>query len=142
MRLYRGINFNKEVVEKITGSKSLNDYNVRFAVRIVERLYEKNFSSKEIVRLFNVNENLINKILIKKEREVYKKLKPIGILDKKIEYTQNRILPIEYSLRNKIGRTTYRKLLNSFSSNPTDIKTLLKEIYRLWHKLGSSELMT
>lgn len=134
MRFYRGIIFNKENLEKITGTKSLKDYNIKFAVRLVERLYEKNFSTQEIEKLFGVSKHLINKILRRKYRkpETWPDLKN-RILEKKVE--------LAHSLENRIGKAIFCKLLNNFNLQKKDVEVLLNKIYELWQKVGTFQVL-
>ncbi len=130
MRWYRGIYFFKEELEKITGSKSLNDFNVKLAIRIVERLYEKGFSLGEIEKLFEISHEQIKKIVKKKQKQA-------KTSDEEVKH-----MSLATSFKRRIGMTTYNKLAAYYKSSPKDIEFLLKKIYKLWHKLGSFQALS
>lgn len=134
---YKDILFAKKDIYKITNITSLHDKNIRFAYRYIRHLYTKaNLSTGEIANIFEVNIDLINKIVAGHDVKLYEKPKKAILLDVEI---RNNLLAI--CLKDLIGNNTFYTLINSFGLSPKEAETLLEKIYRLWQKLGTKQAL-
>lgn len=133
IRRYKGVLFTKKDINKITGIHSREPNNIKFAYRFIRHLYKKTgLSNQEIANMFDVDTHLINKIVTEIQKTSQKKS-----IQYSLYYEEIRDNPLALSLENYLGKKAFSRLLKSYNCSSKEIKSLLKKIYRLWHKSGS-----